>query len=126
MNKIPFKSATKAARIVRAHEADGPIVDTGSIGDLKYDVYQRGSIHIFNQEKTLFFKKGCDSFEDALKELDLNNMAENQVKVIKGSGDNDNLVFTCKDGDITLSLEKRSYPMVDHLRSLLKKGQIAS
>ena len=125
MNKhpevIPFKS-NKDLRKVRANEEDGAVIDSGKINDLAYEVYQRGCIHIYTEDKSLIFKKDCDLFENEILNLDLNNLTTGQVKIIKGSGDNDNLVFTCKDGDIKVTLEKRNYKMVEKLRTILGQG----
>lgn len=115
---IPFRSKGGVETPI-----DGKIIDHGTIGGLHYEVYQRGVVHIFNDDKSMLFKKDCDLFEDQISKLDLSSMRIGDRKVIPGSGDNDNLVFSCGDGDIELKLEKRTYPLVEKLRNILGKGK---
>ena len=98
------------------------IIDEGSLGDLHYKIYSRGVIHIYD-DKNRLFKKDCTLFEETVDELDINSLKDGEQKKIPGSGDNDTLVFTCKDSDVIISLEKPEYNMITKLKNLLKKGQ---
>jgi len=99
------------------------VIDEGKLGDLHYKVFKRGVIHIFDSKKKYLFKKDCELFEKAINELDLNSLTEDKYEKILGSGDNDTLSFTCKDGDIIISLEKPEYGMISKLKKILQKGK---
>jgi hypothetical protein len=99
------------------------ILEQGTIGNLSYEVYKRGNIHIFDKARTTIFKKDCGLFEDALADAKIDKMSDGDSREIKGSGDNDTLVFKCVNGDIEWSLKKRSYPMLERLHGLLNKGK---
>ncbi len=102
--------------------ADGAVLEEGKFGKLNYKVFKRGVIHIFNNTKTLLFKKDCELFETEIDKMNLNNLKDEDVEKMVGSGDNDNLVFTCVKGDLIMSLEKREYSMLTKLKSILKMG----
>jgi len=103
---------------------DGPIDDHGMIGNLKYEVYRRGVIHIFD-DRGHKFKKNSEAFEDVMDEIQsiIEDLQEGQNHTILGSGDNDHLVFTRKNGDIDLSLKKRTFETIEKLRSIISKGK---
>jgi len=100
---------------------DGEIVDHGKLGNLEYELYKRGTIHIFS--KSLTFKKDPDLFEDAVCEIDFDTMENGDTAVIKGSGDNDNLVFICTESGIEIKLVKRGHDILSKLKSLITKGK---
>ena len=108
---------------------NGKVVESGNLGTLLYEVYkpnpQFAVINISNIEKTLAFKKDALKFETELSKLDFKNMKEGDVLSLKGSGDNDDLVFTFKDGELEVSLKEReSFPIITKLKDILKrKGQ---
>lgn len=102
--------------------ADGTVVDHGLIGDLKYDLYSRGVIHI-KDKKGLCFKKDPDNFEEALEDIDFATMSEEEEALIPGSGDNDDLILAIKDGEIVLSLRKKEFKLIRKLRDLISKGK---
>jgi len=97
----------------------GEIIDEGTLGELKYRVFKRGNIHIFNKAETLLFKKDCDVFDSEVDKLNLNNLRDGESVKIEGSGENDTLVFACVKGDIEISLEKRAYNMLTKLKKIL-------
>lgn len=99
----------------------GTIIDHGSIGGLSYEVYDRGVIHIFDSKHV--FKKGCGDFESSIEALNLEDMREGSRQVIPGSGDNDNLVFVCENGDITLKLEKRTFSTIEKLKGIISTAK---
>lgn len=100
---------------------DEDILDHGSIGDLHYEINHRQVIHI--SDKKGHFKKDADSFEEALNKLDLESLQEGESLTITGSGDNDDLVFTMKEGDLKLSLAKKGFGVVEKLRGLISKSR---
>lgn len=117
MSQIPFVPKDK----------NGPktsdMIEEGNLGQLQFQVYKRGTgnvIHIFTKDKSRNFKKDCGPFEDEVKKLDLDALKEGESQVIKASGDNDSLVFTCDGDDIKIDLERQSYPMVERLRNILR------
>lgn len=97
------------------------ILDQGTIGKLSYEINNRQVIHIFDKKGC--FKKDADSFEEALNKLDFEKMQEGDNLTIEGSGDNDDLVFIIKDGDIELSLAKKGFCVIDKLRGLISKSR---
>lgn len=118
---LEFKSKKGSGR--RNSPANGPILDEGILGKLKYRVFKRGVIHIFNSAETLLFKKDCDVFESDVDKLKLNDLSDGNSSKIEGSGDNDTLIFSCKNGDIEIKLEKRSYGMLTRLKKILNGGK---
>lgn len=108
---IPFKS--KGPKI-RDKEN---IVDHGQIGDLSYEVYARGVVHIF--DKKLRFKKDCTLFDQELDELDFEKLKEGQEYLITGSGDNDDLTFKKENGDIKIILKVKEFEIINKLKNIL-------
>lgn len=108
------------------NSGDGKIVDHGVLGDLNYEIYERGVIHIFNDNRpgpgTLRFKKDLYIFEDEIKKVDFNKMIDVGYE-IKGSGDNDHLVFSKENGEIKISLKKREFEIMDTLKNILNNGK---
>ena len=113
---IPFKSAGE-----KKDSEDGACVDHGTLGDLKYEVYKRGVIHIFDD--TTIFKKDCGIFEDEVSKIDFTAMGDGDQHVIKGSGDNDDLVFMCDNDEIKISLTKKGLTVIEKLKSVLRKNR---
>jgi len=121
MNKSKGKVLDFIPAKVKKIEKD--IAEKGIIGNLNYTVFKRGNLHFEDKKKGLTFKKDCTAFEDEMEKLDLNELNEDQSKTIKGCGDNDNLVFTCKNGDIIVSLEKHEYSMLTKLKKIIHMGK---
>ena len=113
---VPFKS--KGRKLINK---DGTVIDHGKIGTLKYEVYQRGVIHIFDKNRK--FKKAMDVFEDEINELDFDNLKDGKSIVLKGSGDNDHLIFTRKNGDLDITLKKRMFNTLEKLKDILSSGR---
>lgn len=113
---IPLKTTGRGRKTPQ-----GQIVEEGTLNKLKFRVFKRGNIHIFNSAETLLFKKDCDIFEDEVDGLNLNALKDGESKRIEGCGDNDTLIFSCKDNDIVITLEKRSYKMLSKLKNILKR-----
>ncbi len=117
-NKVlPFRSRGPK----KSNPDDGEILDHGKIGTLKYEVYKRGVIHIFSNSLT--FKKDCDTFEDEIDDLNLEDMEVGGHAMIKGSGDNDHIVFQNGEDGIEIKLEKRGHDLVAQLKSLIHRGK---
>jgi hypothetical protein len=103
---------------------DGTIVDHGSLGDLDYCIYSRRIIIIRDPENTdLVFKKDIDLFQTELGKIDFNSMVDGDEFVIKGSGDNDNIVFIKHAGEINISIRKREFSAVESLKNILSAGK---
>lgn len=111
-------------------KSDGPttgpegevVVDHGTIGTLSYEIYERGVIHIFD-DQNLRFKKALDAFEDELNQIKFEDMIEGDETIMKGSGDNDNLVFVCNGDEIDIILSKRGFDIIEKLRSIIASGK---
>jgi hypothetical protein len=94
----------------------------GTIQKLKYEVYyELATLHIYDDK--LLFKKDLKIFEDELTNLDFNTLKENETFIIKGSGDNDSLIFCKKEGDIVLSLKKREFKIIEQLKNILNRSK---
>lgn len=115
---IEFKSKSKG---IKKDSEDGEILDHGTIGELKYEIYKRGTIHIFNS--SFLFKKDCRMFEDRIDEINFDKMTEYETYTIQGSGDNDDLQFYKEEGEIKIKLIKKAIPIVEKLRDILKLGK---
>lgn len=97
------------------------VIDQGKIGGLDYKVFKRGNLHI--SSNGYVFKKDCELFEEEVKALDLNKMQDGDEKRIKGCGDNDDLVFVCKNDDIVMKLERKEYGTLNKLKKILRLGK---
>ena len=100
---------------------DGKIVDHGNLGDLSYEIFERGVIHIF--DKSLKFKKDIYAFEGEVKGHDFQIMQDGDCFTIFGSGDNDHITFNKENGDFKISLRKRDFEAIGLLQSIIKKGK---
>jgi hypothetical protein len=101
---------------------DGKIIDHGTLGNLEYEIYERGVIHIFESSSSPLFKKDIYVFEDEIRGIDFDLLPEGEDHIIKGSGDNDHIVFTKENGDIKISLKHREFEALALLKSILTKG----
>ena len=108
---IPFKS--KGPKTKNKEN----IVDHGQIGELNYEVYARGVLHIF--DKKLKFKKDCAMFDVELDKLDFEKLKESQEYLITGSGDNDDLAFKKENGDIKLILKAKEFEIITKLKNII-------
>ena len=109
--------------VSKGQKKDGEsALDHGKIGSLDYELHARGSIHIIDKNNNRF-KKDPILFEEALDNLDLDSIRDGEETLIEGSGDNPNLIFTKKDGDIKLSLRKKEYGTISKLRNLLRRAK---
>ena len=119
-NVIPFKSlgSKKGSNSTRSN-----IIDHGNIGSLEYEVFSRGVIHIIDKKSKLTFKKSCSLFEDDLEKISFDKMSAGDTRVLLGSGDNCDLIFTSNGEDIKLSLKKKEFSVITNLKNLLKKGK---
>lgn len=117
---IPFRGSK-----CKIKSTEGTIVESGTIGTkpaLTWEVFAPyGTIHIY--DKNLTFKKDCDKFEDELAKIPL-NLKVGQKHVIKGSGDNDDLIITNEDGEYRLSLTRRGIAVVEKLKELISKAKL--
>jgi hypothetical protein len=123
---IPFRQSKMTADVTKA-----TMVESGDIGDLQYEVYQRNNsfavVHIFDKKRLSVFKKDAAIFEDELAKLKFNEMNEGDTIVMKGSGDNDDLVFKFENGELLISLKRRGFDVLEKLKSVLKrKGKVPS
>lgn len=112
---IPFKS-----KGTKKDSTDGEILDHGEFGGISYELYKRGSIHLFN--KDVVFRKNCDLFKQELDKIDFKSMKEGDEVFIKGGGDTCDLVFQLEDGAISLELRQKEFSVISTLKGLLKKG----
>lgn len=115
MLKFQSKGPTKD------RDDDTSIVDHGKLGNLSYNVYARGTIHITGGKRE--FHKDVNEFEDAIKKLDIDNMSNGDTRIINGSGDTDHLVFRMTEGDLNISLSKRGFDMLEKLKAAINKGK---
>jgi len=113
---LEFKSKGKR----RTKKDEGEVIDHGTIGGLHYDVFKRGVIHI-KDKVSKCFKKDIDQFEECLDSFDFDDMGDGEEFFIAGSGDNDDLIFLKKDGEIHLSLKKKNFSVVEKLKNIVKK-----
>jgi len=101
--------------------AEGEILDHGNISNVEYEIYKRGVIHIFDKDHR--FKKDIDLFETEFNKLNFDSLSNGNTIDLSGSGDNDDLVFTKKDGDITLSFKKKGFKTIEKLKGILSKAK---
>jgi hypothetical protein len=109
---IPFKSSGKTSDVV---------IDSGTVGDLNYEVFKRGNIHIF--DKNVRFKKDTSLFEDEIDKIDFDKMKNGDEHLIKGCGDSDNLIFKCINNELKIVLCKRGNVLIEKLKSVLQKNR---
>jgi hypothetical protein len=119
---IPFKKKTKGPEMNSqgpTTSPDGNILDHGTLGDGNYEIYKRGVIKIFKDD--LVFKKDINLFDKEVSAIDFENLQD--PFIMKGSGDNDNLVFSKVEGDIQITLKKRGFKGIETLQAVLNKGK---
>ena len=104
---------------------DGDIIEHGEIGDLKFSVYKRGVIHIAEDDSSLVFKKDIETFDVELGNIDFEKIKNGQEFVMKGSGENDHLVFYSHKDEIKLKLQSRSLVVIEKLKTILRKHLVA-
>lgn len=106
---------------------EGEVIDHGDMvsqaGTLKYEIYKRGLIKIWRQGDAGCFKKDINLFETELLKTDFDSLAEGQEVILKGSGDNDHLVFSKVNGDIVITIKKREFAAIELLQKVLSKGK---
>lgn len=110
-NVIPFIS--KGSK----KTTDGEILDHGKISTVEYEIYKRGVIHVF--DKNHRFKKDITAFETEIENIDFAKLSNGESLFIAGSGDNDDLCFTKKDGDISISFKKKGFKTIEKLKEIL-------
>lgn len=115
---IKFKSKSKGKK---KDSKDGEILDHGTIGNLKYEVYSRGTIHIFDNK--LMFKKDCSLFEDIIDKINFEKITEKEPVSVSGSGDNDDIQFYLDEGEIKIKLIGKPVAIVEKLKGILKIGK---
>lgn len=113
---IPFKS--KGAK---KDSTDGAILDHGELGSLKYEVYERGVIHIFDDN--LMCHKDISRFEDEISRINFDEIEDGDSITVMGSGDTDNLIFRCVDGEMKIELSRRGFGAIEKLKTILKKSR---
>ena len=118
-NIIPLIKRSVSGKIT-----EGAVVEQGTIGNLKIEVYERGVIHITDPKKSsLVFKKDPDIFVTDLEKHHLEDLPVGQSVKIEGSGDNDHLVLTMTDKGIVVSLEKRGFGVLGTLMNFINKAK---
>jgi hypothetical protein len=126
---IPFVKEKKLELVSKGSldSSDGEIIDQGTLGKLKYEIYKRGTIKITSDDNTLVFKKDINIFENEVRGLNFDSMLNTpssvNPQIIKGSGDNDHLVFSKVNGDIEISLKKREFSSIETLHNIIAKGK---
>jgi hypothetical protein len=101
---------------------EGEIIDHGAFDKLSYEIYRRGIIKI-SDELGHVFKKDINIFETEVLKIDFAGMTEGQKIMINGSGDNDHLVFSRVNGDVSIELHKREFAAIEKLRGILASGK---
>ena len=91
-----------------------------TISGLRFHITKYHTVHIHSNAGCLF-KKDISIFEQELDDLKLEELDIGQSHIIKGSGDNDHLVFTRTDDDIQISLKKRGFETIEKVKNLLHK-----
>jgi len=120
---IPFlgKDGKKAK-----HFKVGDVLEKGHLGKLEYKVFARGNIHILDSKGGIF-KKDAEKFEEIIERItdrfNNKNIKEGDGEIVEGCGDNDNLVFTLKKGELEVSLERKSFKIIDRLKEIVKKAK---
>lgn len=95
------------------------LLEEGSLGDLKYKLFDRGNIHITDGVNT--FKKDCMAFKAALAGRDYEKIKEGESFEVSGAGDTDPLFVFKKKGEIKLRLGGKIPPIIVKLKGILDK-----
>lgn len=112
---LPFIDGGKS-KVAKMPKTD-QILDQGQIGPLAYQINALGVIHM--EHEGLHFKKDISMFEDELNKLELHKLKDGEELVVKGSGDNDDLVFLKKQGDIEVLLRVKPFETIEKLKKIL-------
>lgn len=95
------------------------LIEEGTIGDLKYKLFDRGNIHI--TDGVNLFRKDCSAFKAALAGRDYEKMSEGSSFKVPGAGDTDPLFVFKEKGEIKLRLGGKIPPIIVKLKEILDK-----
>lgn len=93
------------------------LLKEGTIGDLKYKIYDRGNIHI--TDGISVFRKDCDQFKKVLLKKDYEKISEGGSFEIPGAGDTDPLVIYKEGGEFKLRVGVAIPPIIAKLKKIL-------
>jgi hypothetical protein len=96
------------------------LIEEGTIGDLKYKLFDRGNIHL--TDGVNIFRKDCMAFKAALSGLDYEKIKEGSSHEIPGAGDTDPLVIYKENGDFKLRLGGKVPQVIVKLREILGRA----
>jgi hypothetical protein len=96
---------------------DKSILKEGTIGDLKYKIFDRGNIQISEGDK--IFRKELTILERVLSETNYETMKEGDSIKIDGAGDTDPLFIYKEKGVIGLRLRKNLPVIINELLSII-------
>jgi len=102
---------------VKAPQKEPGLIEEGTIGDLKYKVFDRGNIHITDGERT--FKKDRKVLKELLSRCKFEGEKVGYVLEIPGAGDTTKLRITKEESDVRLSLGDVMPPTVSKLIKIL-------
>jgi len=108
--KLPVKSRKKAPK-------EKGLLKEGTIGDLKYKIYDRGNIHI--TDGINIFRKDREQFKKALLKKDYEKINEGGSFEIPGAGDTDPLIIYKEDGEFKLRVGVAIPPIIAKLKKIL-------
>lgn len=96
---------------------DKGILKEGTIGGLRYKIFDRGNIEITDGEKT--FRKDRTAFKTALTGMDYDKLKNGDKHEIAGAGDTDPLIIIKEGDSIRFTLKNKLPPIVKELISIM-------
>jgi len=96
------------------------LIEEGTIGDLKYKLFDRGNMHI--TDGVNIFRKDCMAFKTALANRDYEKINNGDSFEIPGAGDTDPLVIFKENGDFRMRLGGKVPQIIVKLREILGRA----
>jgi hypothetical protein len=95
------------------------LLEEGTIGDLKYKLFDRGNIQI--TDGVNIFRKDCTAFKGSLAGRDYEKLKNGDSFEISGAGDTDPLIIFREKDEIKIRLGGKIPPIILKLIDILGK-----
>lgn len=127
-NTIPFTTRPPSTESDVMRDEEGIFIEEEILGGVTIRTYNRdgiGVVHVFGDDKKVRFKKDPVGFDKALDGLNLEGLEDGKEEKIEGSGDNPDMIFKKKNGEIEIFLRRKQYKAIAKLRDVISRCSAA-